>query len=490
VPPERLTLTGRLRLLQARLDELEAYERAYLQGDNSAAERAAQLLPLIEPAWQWTTLHDPDVVPIAELMTTSAVLKAARYARRQAATVTRRARQARYPAYRPHRDLVNASCAACDALVYAHVGTAYCWECAQQYDPITCADVEAARATIDAHWQARDAEAIISYLQAQAGYHIEVEDARAIRAAVEAQDTQTYHVLSLLAQWYAGRAAYAGLADPESLLRIRPLPPAFTGVYPFNLITSHYAERAEALRAQREANRRRREIERTWLRLTRVETGLTFVPHPDILEVGLELECGADVARLPRCIERSFDSTVCVEPEYYGDDDDTDWQADLELRFRFPAREWPDWAARISALWKLAGIRQNRTCGNHVHVSLTERALAAIARPEFLQWFHEWYVEDLCPEQKYEARLENRYCRWDCPSADEIRERMSTHGLRRADSTRYRAVNWHAYHEHGTVEFRLLPHADSGAEYTWGVTWLLRTLTTYLQSYLTTEEYQ
>jgi hypothetical protein len=484
IPAERLS--ERLRRLQARLDELEAYERAYLQGEDRAVERAASLLPLLEPDWNWAT-HDPAVVPIAEIMTTSAVLKAARYTRRQAATITRRAREARYPSYRPHRDPVNVSCAACDALVYAHTGTAYCWECTQQYDPLTRAAVEAARTAIDAHWRAGDAEAIIAYLQAQAGYHIEPDAARAIRTAVEAQDTHVHRILRLLAEWYAGRAAYAGLADPESLLRIRPIPTVLAGVYPLNLIVEHYANRAEALRAQREANRRRREVERTWLRLARVHTGLIFEPHPDILEVGLELECGADVARLPRSIERSFDGSVYVEPEFYADDDDseTDWQADLELRFRFPAREWPDWAARISALWKLAGIRQNRTCGNHVHVSLTERALAAIARPEFLRWFREWYLEDLGGEEKYEARLENRYCRWDCPSADEIRERMSVHGLRRLDSTRYRAVNWHAYHEHGTVEFRLLPHADDGAEYTWSVTWLLRTLSTYLQSYLT-----
>jgi hypothetical protein len=176
-----------------------------------------------------------------------------------------------------------------------------------------------------------------------------------------------------------------------------------------------------------------------------------------------------------------------VEPDpeaQYDDNGNDDWQADLELRFRFPAAEWPQWSARIRALWRLASLRQNRTCGNHVHVSLTERALDAIARPEFLQWFHSKYVEEYCYEDKYVARLDNRYCRWDCPSASEIRARMSERGTHTSGSTRYRAVNWHAYHDHGTVEFRLLPHAADGVEYALSVTWLLRTLSTYLQSYL------
>jgi hypothetical protein len=475
----------RLREFRARLDDLVQMEAAYLQGDESVIPQAAALLPLVEPSWVWTGTHE--VSAVYDLMASCAVLQAARHTRRREAVAARHARQSRYPAYRPHRDLCNASCAACDALLYAHVGTTYCWDCTQRYDPLTCAAVDAARATIDAHWQARDADALIAYLQAQAGYHIEASAAGAIRAAVEAQDAHVYRILRLLAEWYAGRAAYAGLADPKSLLRIRPIPAALAGIYPLNLIVGHYADRAEALARQREVARRRRGLGREWERLARLEAGITYVPHPDILEVGLEIECGADVAYVPRDVDRGFDGSVYVDP---SDDNHDDWQADLELRFRFRAAEWPDWSARIRALWRLAHVRQNRTCGNHVHVSLTERALDAIARPEFLRWFHARYVEEHCGDgdDKYAARLDNRYCRWDCPSADEIRARMREHGAHTPGSTRYRAVNWHAYYEHGTVEFRILPHAGDGVEYALSVTWLLRMLSEYLQSSLSDTE--
>jgi hypothetical protein len=474
----------RLREFQKRLNDLIQAEAAYLQGDESVIPQAAALLPLIEPFWTWTGTHE--VSAVYDLMASCAVLQAARHTRRREAVAARHARQSRYPAYRPHRDLCNASCAACDALLYAHVSTTYCWDCTQRYDPLTCAAVDAAYAAIDALWQARDIDGIVRYLTECGAYDGVVAAhavTRGVRAAVEAQDEHAYRILRRLAGWYAGRAEYAGLADPESLLRIHPRPAALACLSPLNTIRARYAERADALRAQREAARRRRALGWELERLARVETGITFVPHPDILEVGLEVECGADVARLPRDIDRGFDGSVCVEPPEYHDDGSADWQVDLELRFRFPAAEWPDWSARIRALWRLAHVRQNRTCGNHVHVSLTERALDAIARPEFVAWFRERYIDDH-PEEKYAARLENRYCRWDCPSADEIRARMHEHGTHLPGSTRYRAINWHAYYDHGTVEFRILPHATDGVEYTLAVTWLLRTLSDYLHSYL------
>jgi len=201
-------------------------------------------------------------------------------------------------------------------------------------------------------------------------------------------------------------------------------------------------------------------------------------PHPDIRGIGLEIECGMEHNGTDyQDVKIDRDVTVYVP----DDQRRRNWIPNTEVKIRIQATEWPTWSRRIVELWQRGRITQNSTCGNHVHVALSERALHAVAHRHFLRWFHQRYLARWGNNYKYTARLKYSYCRWDEPPTHAIQHRMKRRGERVPGSTRYRAINWHAVHEYGTVEFRLLPHAGNSEEYIHAVDWLLHTLGEYLR---------
>jgi hypothetical protein len=481
-------LPPRIQLLLLRLDDWVELECRYRSGDTTAVEAAQPLLALAEtygyPNVRWALCE-------------SAVMDVARAARDEAA---RRLREERERTRRHGRDaymLVNNCCVACRAPIHAR-WPGLCWECAQRWDPYRVQDVEAASAAVDRHWQARDAAALLSYLSTTlqvigADHNSALHTA--IQGAMEQQDERIYQIVLRLARWYAGRADYVAVRDPDALHALWPSPQSFRWVAPLAHLWVRREQRRQYLLTRRAHLRRVRNAKRDWAsaRAAAAATIACLPPHPDIRGIGLEIECGIDTARLVTAREAIVDERRVVHDDIELDRDVSvyvpdergiggDWMRNAELKIRIEdASEWPQWAQRIAALWRTASVKQNRTCGNHVHVVLSDRALRAIAHPRFLRWFYQQYRARWGRADKYTARLECSYCRWDEPSASAIRHRMRRGGSRTAGSTRYRSVNWHAVYEHGTVEFRLLPHAESGEEYVQAVDWLLCTLGDYLR---------
>jgi hypothetical protein len=477
-------LPPRLRLLLLRLDDWVELEQRHRRGDPTAVEQAQPLLALAEPYSEvrWA-LH------------ASTVMDAARAVRDEAAWQLRGARERTQRRCRDAYMLANYHCTACRAPIHTS-RQGMCWECAQRWDPYLVQDVEAASAAVDRHWRARDAATLFSYLTTTLGIDVELnsEFRAAIQRAMEQGDKRIYRLVWRLARWHAGQADYVTVHDPDALHQTWPLPSAFRWVTPFADIWYRREQRRNYLLTRRAHLRRVRNARRDW---TAARTAAASIacqpPHPDIRGIGLEIECGVDTMRLAVAreeiaherrvtyddIELAQDVSVYV-PDAAGIG--SDWTRNAEIKVRIDrAAEWPQWAQRIIALWRAARLQQNPTCGNHVHVMFSNRALRAIARPRFLRWFYQRYWERWGRTDKYTARLDCSYCRWDTPSASAIRHRMDRRGSRAEGSTRYRAVNWHAVCEHGTVEFRLLPHAESGEEYARAVEWLLNTLGDYLR---------
>jgi hypothetical protein len=479
-------LPPRVQLLLLRLDDWVELERRHWAGDTTAVERAQPLLALAETyaysEVRWA-LH------------ASAVMDAARAARDDAARRLREERERTRPRCRDVYMQANELCEACRAPIYAR-WAGLCWECAQRWDPYRVHDVEAASAAVARNWEARDAAALLDYLAVTlqvVGVHSPTMQA-AIQSAMDRQDTVIYRILQRLARWHAGQADYTTVRDPEALHAGWPFPEMFRWFPPISHIWTRREQRRRYLLARRAHLRRLRNAKRDWADARAAAATIACLPpHPDIVGVGLEIECGIDTARLATAREAIVNERRVTHDDIELDRDASvyvpdecgvrgDWMCNAELKIRIDdASEWPQWAQRIAALWRAASVRQNRTCGNHVHVALSDRARRSIAHPTFLCWFYERYWAQWGRSDKYTARLECGYCRWDIPSTGAIRRRMHRPGSRAAGSSRYRAVNWHAVYEHGTVEFRLLPYADSGEEYVQAVEWLLSTLGDYLR---------
>jgi hypothetical protein len=479
-------LPPRTRLLLLKLDQWVELERRYLDGDQTAVEQAQPLLALA------------DTRPYSEVkrvLCASAVMDAARAVRFEAGRQLREARERTRQRCRDAYMFATEHCTACRAPLHAS-RPGLCPECAQRWDPYGIEEVEAASAVVDRCWREKDVAGLCAYLDIT--YRIiGVKDPgfqRAVHTAMEQGDEQTYRLLRRLARWYAGEAGYVTVRDPDALHAVRQCPEALRWIQPLAHIISRREQRRQHLLSRRAHLRRLRNAKREWVTARAAAEAMTYrSPHPDIRGIGLEIECGVDTMRLAvareeitrerrvthDAIELARDVSVFVR--------DTagiggDWMRNAEIKVRIDrAAEWPQWAQRIIALWRAASVQQNHTCGNHVHVMFSNRALRAIARPHFLRWFYQQYWVRWGRADKYTARLDCSYCRWDTPSASAIRHRMDRRGSRAEGSTRYRAVNWHAVCEHGTVEFRLLPHAESGEEYARAVEWLLNTLGDYLR---------
>jgi len=116
----------------------------------------------------------------------------------------------------------------------------------------------------------------------------------------------------------------------------------------------------------------------------------------------------------------------------------------------------------LKNLYDELGIKQNYSCGNHIHLSFNSPEYYwLVFSPIFYERFKREY-EDHFKNKKYISRLSNKYCKYN--GMNDI-----------FDETRYKMINIGSFVKYGTAEFRILPYAESGEEYYEAVKFVVET---------------
>jgi hypothetical protein len=182
---------------------------------------------------------------------------------------------------------------------------------------------------------------------------------------------------------------------------------------------------------------------------------------PSIVKsVGVEIECGIFKRNLYNIIDTfdfvkiGEDGSVCVDCPVNEDDDSYDvWKENVEIRYW--SDNLDDLLKFLSYCWNNAGIIQNNTCGNHVHVCF--RNFVPFWFSPFPYYFLKMYKRKYAKNRKYMLRLGNDYCK-SYKYSNEIIGRMLSGNCDSRE--RYKFVNYLAYPKHGTIEFRVMPYAE------------------------------
>jgi len=120
----------------------------------------------------------------------------------------------------------------------------------------------------------------------------------------------------------------------------------------------------------------------------------------------------------------------------------------------------------LKNLYEELGIRQNYSCGNHVHVSFNSPEYYwLVFSPIFYERFKRAYENYFGKQEKrvkYTLRLSNDYCAYE--GMNDI-----------FHDTRYKMINEQSFIKYGTAEFRILPYADDAEEYYQAVKFLVET---------------
>jgi len=184
---------------------------------------------------------------------------------------------------------------------------------------------------------------------------------------------------------------------------------------------------------------------------------------PNIIKsVGLEIECGVWKSRLNNLVKNfshvkvGTDGSVCVEKPNVECEDV--WMENAEIRY---------WSEDLNSLlefirycWEEIGIVQNSSCGNHIHVKF--RNFVPFCFVPFTCYFLEMYKMRYANNTKYMLRLRNNYCKYYKYSDDMIGRMLRGE----CDSgERYKFINFLSFPKHQTIEFRVMPHAESCNEH-------------------------
>jgi hypothetical protein len=207
-----------------------------------------------------------------------------------------------------------------------------------------------------------------------------------------------------------------------------------------------------------------------------------------VVSVGVEVECGIRTEEDYRKLWEWVRENEVVADRFEGGSDGSvyvegcDWRS-LELRFWTEVERWELMEEVLRFLWEEVRIRQNSTCGNHVHIRLSDDYLPLLVYPQFIKYFQRAYIlfsHHQSNPAKYLQRTRNQYCRFLTGDLE-----AAVIASYRGEGTRYRSVNFHALHEwHRTVEFRIMPYAESANEHIAQIQFILRTVESYIATVL------
>lgn len=194
--------------------------------------------------------------------------------------------------------------------------------------------------------------------------------------------------------------------------------------------------------------------------------------------LGIELEGGMDEQPFKELLEKwsstkrvdyTYDGSVYVKNKQIRDLELHYWSKDITDVFEF-----------IKDAWNY-GLQQNETCGNHLHFRFRPQssAIAVLSFEETWNRIIREYTEQFQGNDKYLQRLQNRYCeaRYSETGMMAFFERDG------GDIPRYKAINFRSLLEsQKTIEFRLLPWAESAQELIDAIKWTIITFLKVLNS--------
>jgi hypothetical protein len=188
-----------------------------------------------------------------------------------------------------------------------------------------------------------------------------------------------------------------------------------------------------------------------------------------VSSVGVEIECGIPDREGVRWVQAFEGSDSRFS---YGSDGSVAvpncYDSDAELRYWAPIEEWGRFVTVLRWLWEEIGIKQNYTCGNHIHIRMRDDWMQALVHPRFVKFFQRCYLnfaQKQSDPQKYIARTIGSYSsfyRWRSYQdlENQVRESYQVSG------SRYRSINYWSIHDsQRTLEFRIMPWAENFQEH-------------------------
>jgi len=168
-----------------------------------------------------------------------------------------------------------------------------------------------------------------------------------------------------------------------------------------------------------------------------------------------------DYKILDLCGKYKLDCDIASDASIKGDGNPT------EIRFNVPITKFDVIEPFFDELSK-AGFHENETCGSHLHLSFKRPIfMTMLSIPDSIFLFQRMYRQRFTGKRKYIIRLYNRY-------TDEYTD---LNGIldNQTGGDRYRPINFESLYKHnfGTVEVRVLPYMESGAEYKEAVSTIL-----------------
>lgn len=115
-----------------------------------------------------------------------------------------------------------------------------------------------------------------------------------------------------------------------------------------------------------------------------------------------------------------------------------------EIRVWAERKDLPKLFSFVDELFASGGFKQNRTCGNHIHIMFTDYDMwKNFSNRKTWDAFVEAYKQGF-KGIKFKARLKNLWCAavWDD---------------RTISGYKYRMINFHSIEKNSTLEFRILP---------------------------------
>jgi hypothetical protein len=200
--------------------------------------------------------------------------------------------------------------------------------------------------------------------------------------------------------------------------------------------------------------------------------------------IGVEIECGIPDREGVRWVE-AFESSD--NRFVYGSDGSVHvsgcWDTDAELRYWvYVPEEWGRMVTVLRWLWEEIGIRQNESCGNHIHVKLQQDWMQVLIHPKFVKYFQRRYTNFARKQSdpvKYIARTIGSYSafyRWRNYQDLERQVRESY----QVSGSRYRSINyWSLSDSQRTLEFRIMPWASCFMEHINMIVFVVRTVEQY-----------
>lgn len=206
-----------------------------------------------------------------------------------------------------------------------------------------------------------------------------------------------------------------------------------------------------------------------------------------IESIGIELEGGLNSNELTEVLD--YVKSYKIEKQYDRNTDPSVRVYDKELsntEIKFWNKNVDEFFDFVEYCFDI-GLKQNSSCGNHIHIKFKEieKAVSVFsfkpAWDEFINKYKE-FAENHEDSEKYLKRLNSQWSK-------SKRNEKKLIGQLKANSkhmcSRYTAINLNAYNLFKTIEFRILPYFKNFDEAENTITWLIETVNEIMNKYTT-----